>query len=207
VFIQTRFASAELNRFALPVTVRRPDRVIVAHAVSGEVVAGLHRGQTYHVEAELPGGQMLTTTVAIPWDGRDTVPAVLEPGDSDRAPTDTDEVAHFMGAPAKTLLPAGADTHQSAGPIEDDLDIVAREYARTHTGHPERRVERSGAQSGAAVTTPRTGPGRLPEAGAGAAGAIDVQVRLFRGDALAARSVAQPVERLAELAPAGVHCG
>ncbi|MCA2217348.1 trypsin-like serine peptidase [Jidongwangia harbinensis] len=217
--IETRFHSEALNRLAVPVEIRGADLSVVGHALSGQTVGGLDPGRTYYVSAQLPGGHLLTREVLIPADGDQPGVAVLEPSPSAQAADPADEVAHFIGTPAHTLLPAaqpgGAPWHSPAAVIVHAPAATAAEAAMVleslgATGPATADVPGDAVAAllgeyarldASAEAVPAAPPAVLPDAPpapvrADAGGPTEVQVRIFRGNALTSEVVPQPVAGL-----------
>jgi V8-like Glu-specific endopeptidase len=103
--VRTRFQSPELNNLSLPIQIRKDDLSLVAHTRSGETVSGLEYGQKYLVLAQLPAGYTLSSEVTISRRSKSPVEVTLEPRGWQQSPHEVDEVQHFLGNPAASILP------------------------------------------------------------------------------------------------------
>lgn len=103
--VRTRFQSQELNNLSLPIQIRKDDLSLVAHTRNGETVSGLEYGQKYLVFAQLPAGYALSTEVTISRRSKSPVEVTLEPRGWQQSPHEVDEVQHFLGNPAASILP------------------------------------------------------------------------------------------------------
>lgn len=241
VRVLTRFRSEELNNLSLPIQIRKDDLSLVAHTRSGETVSGLEYGQKYLVLAQLPAGYILSSEVTISRRSKSPVEVTLEPREWQQSPHEIDEVQHFLGNPAASVLPlssnqppperalpttpygasgsgiTGITTGETAPPLEelgardapeDELDELMSDYLEVTPEGPQGEasdfgpgLESQGPEPGdgsAAYTAPLSTfePPPYPIKEASGLSQTEIEIRLFKGNALACSAAPQPIGRI-----------